>query len=279
MNKIILLDLDETIIDTKYQFNCSRPLWKQTIKRAGECGVVIGLNSDTPLVTMRRLASEFGLSGPLIAERGAVVLINGVEHCVAASTALEFPRFRLAVISALFPLVNAGRLLIVTGDVNELSNRMPRMIKAACSAELAVLINGFRQYSFSCFVRKRENASWVKDSGVLDEVISVLSKVGRDFRVLWKLRDIDRNPDYGFLGVHLRVTQKCMAVRRLLSEAEGSQVYMIGNSMSDWCGENSRLTHCAVANATDDFKANCAHVAHGELTRGVIELIDKIVES
>lgn len=73
-NKLVLIDLDKTLIDTNYQPNDGRI--NSEIKRLQNGGWQLGLSSDTPLLTLQRWSDIFGMSGPIIAERGALIKIE-----------------------------------------------------------------------------------------------------------------------------------------------------------------------------------------------------------
>src|SRR5437588_3343222 len=74
--KIILLDLDGTLIDKEYRLTVSDEYIKATIKSIQDKNVLVGINSDTPLLPLRSWAHHLGMRGPLIAEKGQVLALS-----------------------------------------------------------------------------------------------------------------------------------------------------------------------------------------------------------
>ena len=274
---LILLDVDETLVDIDYKLTCPASEWHAALRRAEARGAIIGLNSDSAYDTLQKRAVAHGIKGPVIAERGALIARSPDEKVLCASAeAREFRKFRQVFLRTLTTGANLARYLTVVGHVNEVANRLPKLPTNGCVNGIAVLINGLRQCSMSFFVRKQCRTGWTKDVPALDGVIDIAALIGRKkFPKLWAMRDIDRNPDYGICVYHHRDTQKSMACDPLVKLFGDREIYMVGNSMSDFM-DDSRVKHCAVENASPEFKKRCILIADQERTRGAIELIGQI---
>ena len=276
---LILLDVDGTLIDTRYNLNTSDSEWKAALRRAEAQGAVIGLNSDSACEMLRRKARFYGIRGPIVAERGALVAESPNASTICTNpAALRFLELRNAFLQFLTTGEPLATYLTVVGHVNELSNLLPTLPEEACVNEAAVLINGFRSCSLSFFVRKREGARWFKDVRALDEVIAIVHSLGcgEKFPSLWDERDMDRDPNYGICIFHHKQSVKSLACAPLLQLFGERRIFMVGNSMSDYMGEGG-IIHCAVGNASKEYKEHSVFVAKGERTQGVIELFERIL--
>ena len=87
---------------------------------------------------------------------------------------------------------------------------------------------------------------------------------------------IDYNEEYSVLILHDLNVRKANAIPKINQMFPGQQIFMIGNSMSDFVGD--QVVHCAVGNATDDYKRQCLLVApvNMEYTMAVEYLFEKI---
>jgi len=285
---LILFDVDETLVDTGYEFTVPHGDVTAAIRRAETNGAIVGLNSDSGLATLKRYAVRAGMTGPIIAERGALVQEErGVPPEVLIPEAARFRELRGRFLTA---LMREDRSLtywvILSAFVNDLAKpkAMPPL-RPLISTDIAVLVNGSRLCSCSFYVRKQTwnvEWSWASDDVALDAVIAILEEAGEEIPDLWAVRDVDRNPTYGICVVHHRDTQKSRAVDWILEHAGARPVYMIGNSTSDDLGD-PRVIQCAVGNAKDVYKARCLEtggfVAERPLTEGAIEILEHIMRS
>jgi hydroxymethylpyrimidine pyrophosphatase-like HAD family hydrolase len=71
-DKVVLFDIDGTLIDTSY--DVTDEYIYPAIQEARDAGWIVGLSSDTPHATMAERAQQFGIGdGPLIAEKSGLV--------------------------------------------------------------------------------------------------------------------------------------------------------------------------------------------------------------
>lgn len=243
-------------------------------------GAIIGLNSDSAYEMLQRRARAYSMKGPIVAERGALVGKNleAKAHCTNVA-ARDFQKLRCAFAQTLMTGARLSKYLTIVGHVNEISGWKTAPSRNSCLNDTTILVNGFRSCSLSFYVRKRSGRCWIKDTGALDEVIGIVDSLARKrFLALWSRKDTDRNPDCGICIFHHQDTKKSLACDPIIGFFGGRDIYMIGNSMSDYMDDN-RIRHCAVANASKEFKERCTSVANQSITRGVIELISQIVRS
>ena len=73
-DRVLLLDLDKTVVDEAYNYNS--PWDRDLILSLRSKGWSIGLNSDTPLDTLKIWSARLEIDGPIIAERGGIVRIG-----------------------------------------------------------------------------------------------------------------------------------------------------------------------------------------------------------
>ncbi|MDO8599623.1 MAG: hypothetical protein Q7S02_05950 [bacterium] len=282
---LILCDVDETLIDTHYEFTVPHDDLTAAIRHAEARGVIVGLNSDSGLATLERYAMRAGISGPIIAERGALVQSErDTEPEVLVRDATQFLELRSRFLDTLMDGQRRGQYVVILGDVNELSKplALPSIPPRVLPSSTAVLVNGIRTCSLAFYVRKRVHYEWVTDAGTFNEVVAILEEVGPRCVPLWsELDELDRNSAYGICIVHHKDTQKPRAVDWILQQAGERKVYMIGNSTADDL-KDPRVIQCAVGNARPEYKARCTDsggfIAAQPLTAGVIELLERITQ-
>ncbi len=272
MRKIILIDVDETLTDKNYKLTVSHSVLKAAVARAQTRGYEIGLNSDSSLMTLQHQAELWGMKGPIIAEKGGVILANiACEPFYTIKEAEYFFTFRKKVVER---LMDDNKYLVVTGSVNTIANKLPSYSAVEVLPQVSILINSLRLRSFSCYVRERVDNKWQTTTRSLDEVVNILLEIGVENGVECQW-NIDKNILYGICIIHHRLTEKSIATEQFT--VDSNVIYMIGNSMSDYLGDK-KIIHCGVANASSDFKACCQFIAKEKRTAGVIELIKKITE-
>lgn len=88
--------------------------------------------------------------------------------------------------------------------------------------------------------------------------------------------DVDENAEYGIVIIHALNTCKGKAVVLLQNEGRYDKIICLGDSMLDFVGDSTM--HCAVANASEDFRQRCEMVAELPFTAGVQEILRKISE-
>lgn len=272
---LVLFDLDETLIDRQYQPNIAEQDLIAAFRTAIDKGFVLGLNSDSPHVSLQEKYGRWGMNGPVVSERGAaIVQPGGGVEVFAAGAAAQFPRLRERLVAA---LQQRPDVTLKFGHVWQLA----ALSQAIKPDERLVIINPHRQFSLSFWVRC--GAGQAAQASLLRQTVAALETlIEREFPDIAQARDtpFDVNDGYGICVAQLRSTTKTAAVSALADRDR--RVFMIGNSMSDWI-DDARVTHGAVANSDAAFRARTGEraglLATEPLTRGALQLLARIMES
>lgn len=262
-----MVDLDKTLIDVGYQITDERIHGE--ISRVQSLGWQIGLHSDTPLETLENWNADFGLNGPIIAERGAIVKIDDDRKIVTHESEQFFSQLRGSLTERMtqqrIPFYQGGSVqLLRTGS--RLPNRIdPRLI----------LVNAYRRCSLGIYSRRvgPEGEMTIDNEGLLVMVSAIREMMGNPPFDIAE----DINPDYGVYIVSPQAVNKRNGALALMKELGLSEIGMIGDSTTDILG-NDIAVHYAVGNARDEFKAIAKHTARGNYTTGVVDILQRIVE-
>jgi len=273
--KIVLLDLNGTLIDKDYRLTVSDKRIKTAIKNIQDNDVLVGINSDTPLLALQSWAQHLGMRGPLIAEKGQVLALSPDEPPRPLGTMIDFfQRLRQQVVLRAhkeFP-----RTFVGLGDVTEFLHQKGQVYG---EDRFAVLINGHRQCSFSGYALARRNNKLVTDAEIFDSFCNLVFSIVGDCSE--KLEEADKNQAYGFLMLHERGATKTLAVERLVEQLGSELEYiMIGDGDSDIITARYPVKLCAVGNASPALKKRVEEtgglIAKGSLTQGVVELLTRL---
>lgn len=264
VDRVALLDLDGTLIDDNYQLN--DPGINSAIATLQSQGWKVGLSSDTPLKGLQVWAERFGMNGPLIAEKGAIVEVDG-KTFVDESDEAAFLESRTKIEERLAEL----GVKIWEGNPAE---AIRDGLKIGNSGDIYVLVNTLRTCSLGLFVRE------VDQSGNLyinNELTTSLIDELRDLFPPFDDLQEDLNHTFGLLIASRGKVAKRFGTQALMQEQGLKQVAMIGNSMTDYIGSDIAL-HYAVSNASDEFKSRCNYVAQSPTTSGVVEILGKLAQ-
>lgn len=277
---LVLFDLDETIIDTTYRTTVHETRLREVVQRAQRAGFILGLNSDSPIGVLRRHATQYGFSGPIIAERGALyapTLEGDVVDVTDLGETFVTLRHRMVDALARAPLSRVGAVLL--GDVRDWVNHLPPAPDTASPD--VVLVNSLRARSFGLWVRRYDHreGKWRISAEATKPVLDLLADVGHGvFGREWDELDRDLNPAYGLCILHHKATRKNVATGRLLEGQKHRKVYMVGDSINDHL-PGLPVIHCAVGNASEAYKSLSAHVSGSPRTEGVIEILENLMLS
>ncbi|MEK7139344.1 MAG: hypothetical protein AAB817_01455 [Patescibacteria group bacterium] len=277
-----MIDIDKTLINPTYDFTVPVEEIKSTVLQAQNCGLIIGLNSDSAIPTIAAKSDCLGITGPIIAERGALFLPTSVAPPIVVNPAADnFVSFRDAFLAALLKRsVGTGHDLVIIGDVNFLVNQLPAGPAAITTAKRAIIINGLRRCSCGLWVRTRDtNGQWQIDEPTLRDVFEELLPIGTAIfhdGAGQPIMDVDYNPEYGIIIIHHPLSSKAAAIHQLRVTYPDRTIYMIGDSMSDWMG-GEQVIQCAVGNASADYRRRCQLVSSDSFTAGVLGILETIL--
>jgi hydroxymethylpyrimidine pyrophosphatase-like HAD family hydrolase len=270
--KIILCDLDGTLLNQRYEMTAPLSDLVTAVTAKQEMGYSIGLNSDTPLLPLQTWARTFGMCGPLLCEKGQLLCVSpeGPVHIYGKMEPF-FQRLRQQV------MVQAHREIFETfvgvGDVTQFIIDGGGVYGVD---RCAVLINGYRQCSFSAYALARQNDKLSTDAELFAKFCDlVFSIIGKDLELL---DEPDRNEASGILILHEKGASKSVAVERLFEEfGDDMELVMIGDGNADIIRTGHPIKLCAVANATPSLKAKALEtggiVATKPFAEGVLEIL------
>lgn len=268
--KLILIDLDKTLIDRNYQLTASRGEVAKTIRALDRC--VLGVSSDSAIETIGGYTGGLGISFPIVAENGAIVVISKDKTIFTRKASSFFVATRRVLAEGLFD----ERTVIIIGDVNAFSRFLIGSKQDFGATDRIVLINGYRKASLSLYCLAKVNGVWNLDKRFLDFVVGKYKGLLRKiFPLLSDNVVYDINYEYGICIARLKGVQKSLAVPVLVKSFKGYQIFAIGDSMGDFY-DNPKVIQCAVANASEEYKKKCHLITKKSYTAGVLELLKAI---
>lgn len=276
---MILLDVDHTLITQNFQL--TDETIQEKIQTLQHRGLPVGLNSDRPFKTLNGYTQRLGLNGLVICERGNVIH-RGEE--------ILYERFHLRKLMhdvrlTFIDLINQTHpdINLLIGDSEKLFFKLKALFRDQPLLRF-VLLNKSRQFSVAFnslqMLAGTEHEQLVPEETAWQAHVALSQQLATIFHQLSGL-----TPDLGIYRinhatiVHHPDTEKSNGTRHLLDTNLASHIYMVGDTTQDFLGSDPRYTHCAVANAQPEFKANCQFVAPRDFTQGVVDCLDWIEQN
>lgn len=264
-DRLILMDLDKTLIDTSYNLTDTSVL--KEIARVQSLGWRLGFSSDTPLEPLKSWAEKFGMNGPIIAEKGSVLYIPEVGEFVLSKTEEFFDATKKSLIGELTRL----RIPFVHGDATQFIRNNPKLVDMA--DQRIVAINAYRRCSLSFFARKVDNEGSIRINNQFGQEMADLA------RGYWAGSDLDLvedfNPEYGIYILSPVEVNKRLGTIKLMKMLSLSKIGMIGDSQADIIGSDLAVQY-AVRNAKDELKKVADYIAESDYASGVSEILSSI---
>ncbi len=279
MKKVIVFDIDGTLIDLNYKITQDVNLIKKSIKEAQDQGHIVSLSSGTPLPSIKKWADLFGIEGMSFCEKGAFVFQdNEIKFINKELDNLIFQKVKHKIIDYLIDssMVQSGEMQLIIGDVNKNANGLlTNIIELDNGIKSVVLINGMRMASLSMFVFSRDtNGMWVKDYTLMQDMIDLAAQFfSKDFSL-----EIDFNKEVGIIIWEHKNVSKKNTLHYIKEKYPDATVYMVGNSLPDYLDDPS-VIQCGVANSDSDYKDKCSIVSDSNFTEGSLEILQKIINS
>lgn len=261
---VLLSDLDNTLVEDGFKFLPEHIV--PTITKAKAEGLKIGLSSDTPFEALEIWRDRFGMNGPLIAEKGAIVgTESGLIYNKSDNDAFLSSRESITEESS-----KRGFLVWKGNPVEALRTDL----HIGNPEDKVLLVNNFRRCSLGFFFRK------VGRSGSLEVNGTTTFLTMQIIREHYPIFDVDEdfNEKYGLVIVARKGTNKRSGTKILMGSEKLNEIGMIGDSMSDYLGSDM-AKHYAVANASEAFKKESDYIANKRLAQGVTEILEKIIKN
>lgn len=265
-DKVLLFDLDKTLIDASY--NITDPRIFAEIKRLQDLGWILGLSSDTPVKAMEKWKEEFGMNGPLIAERGALIQLPDDREIELVAHSKEF--FGMLRDEAVSYAVQEN-IPFYFGDGVAFLRSGPT-IEGLVDNRL-LLFNAYRRCSIGVWGRRIDAQGRLSlDNQLIRDLSSRLQTetANPPFEL-----ETDMNEEYGILILSPKIVNKRMATQRLMEELGLAKVGMVGDSKTDIV-ESDIAVHYAVGNAKSELVSIADYKADANYTEGVVEILSKI---
>ncbi len=264
-SRVLLFDLDKTILDTNYQLTDTRFL--DEVKRLTQSGWSLGLSSDSPLESLQNWRTLFDMSGPIIAERGSVVWVPGQGIISVCKHSGVFTRLRQGFIEYLLQ----NRRPFYYGDVTQVirnKTSFPGLIE-----KQLVFVQAYRRCSFNFYCRRISAAGSLEiDNDLTQELHAVaMNLLGQvEFQIME-----DFNPEYGILILSPMAVTKRAGTLSLMEILQIPDVGMVGDSANDILG-NDITTQYAVGNSTEELTAVADYQSKMPFTEGVVDILSQI---
>ena len=270
LNKLVLLNLDATLIDRDYKFTSPLHQLRGVVESLENMDWKIGLSSDTPLRVLIDWENEIGLNGPVVAEKGQLLMVNGKTIVKDKNIPIEFGKmFKKAQ-----TLLDAEGIKVWSDGDPVARIRNGELIGER--GETVVMLNPLRRYSLGLFVRTNDGTHFrFPDLGEYNRVLEVIKPV-LEWQAISTHNDL--NAEDGVIIIAPEGRSKRDGTKLLMQELGLKQICMVGNSMSDYLGEDIAL-HYAVGNASNEFKDKAICVAENGTTGGVIEILTKFLRT
>ena len=269
--KLVLLDLDSTLIDADYCLNVPENEFRAVVQELADKDVLIGLCSDSASITLQQWSHRLGLTGPIVGERGAVIWNSKlqIEDILDIPETAWFCDLREDFICAV--MRNFPDATILIGDATRFVKE--RSMSHALTRQVFA-VNGFRVASFSFFAcrPKKDRSALEPDSKLLERASALVERIAMTYGKVKERLYWDENSQYGILIVHSSTTEKSRAVSALIDQLKPEQTFMVGDGMSDFLNL-PHVAQYAVNNADPRYKAKSVFVAESPLTKGVIECL------
>lgn len=263
-NKYLFLDLDMTLIDESYKITDPRIF--KNIERLQDKGWELGLNSNTPLEPLMVWTKYFGMKGPTIAEKGAVIFDNGK---------VIFNKQHAKIIQTSIRAIKEG---LKTANIQWFSGNPVDVIRDGKYGDLRpgplVLLNTVRKCSLNYYIREvTSNGQIVINPSMTTSIIEKLRKYypnSDDF-------EENLHHENGILLIMPRGQTKKAGTLVFMENKGLTQIGIIGDSMNDFLGED-KVVHYAVGNAKEDYKTKAVFVSKFPMTKGCIDILARLAK-
>ncbi len=279
---LIFLDIDGTIIDSKYRSNSSDlASLILELQQSGE--YIFLLNSNRSLEDIQSVASQFNINGMLICENGAfvynqinkntTVILDEENANLMRKFKSEYPQY-LQKAANILGYEFDYKLVDTVKYVSEESN--DTAINTYAENTVYVLDNIYRKYTISSHIREYNNGHVVNNK-LLQNLSSEMEKLISSSEYHEMIISSYSNT-FGNLLFYSTCTSKAMGVDFVRKLYLNSRVIAIGDEKSDAEMIGGQGEFWTVANASDEAKEMTSIVSTKTHTEGVYELLRRFTD-
>ena len=257
--KIVLLDQDGVVCDSKYQVTTNQIT--ETVREFIKKGGLIIPNSDTPRERLGSNVVDMLSFSPkhMICEKGANVFYKGNDlFLVDESWFEEASRMLARTFSSLSDNVYVGD-----------SSSWVRNKRRFTPLKSVILLDGFRKSSIAFYALKTDkNGNLTIDEDWFYHVSEIVkSQIDFSNQKVW-----DINVKYGIVIVHDLATEKTLGYNFFRKKYPNDQFFMIGDGDIDVINCD-HVVHCSVGNGLDFFKSQSEYVSEFNFTEGLVDIL------
>ncbi|MBU1132393.1 HAD hydrolase family protein [Patescibacteria group bacterium] len=267
--RLVLIDIDNTLVNIDLGFDgCSADQIKIALRKAMSSGLTIGLHSDRPAFDLFAIHKNLGLNGPIIAEKGNILHFPP-KWDMEPNQDHRFLMFQFLKTELLNILLTEFSDIDVFVGKNQKMFRFLAQNRPAENRKI-VLINNYRKLSLAFNVCEQDPESENLCMNLVEQTAKIIRNL---FTAIFEQEPtIEIYPATRACIIHLRDSHKRNSLPKLFRQyGAGHKIIMIGDSAFDFLGKD--ITHCAVENASAEYKALCNFIAQKDRTCGVIECL------
>jgi HAD superfamily hydrolase (TIGR01484 family) len=274
-HKLILLDIDGTLLDSKY--HSDDPKLIDLIAELQHSGVAFGLNSNRALEDLLPVAKMFGIEGPIVGENGVFVY-----YPAKGKTKYFLDEAQLVALKQTKQQseLKMRQLLQQAFSASEVRWEEADTIKAAAGANkskyqenaIVVLNNRFRKYTVSAHLKTYRRGTLEPLKDILPELTAALSNAFKSKDITVAYSSLFAN-----ILVYSSLVSKRRAVEHLLKEDfPSAELFVIGDELGDYEMAAGLGEFLCVANASDEAKAKASRISPQPHSQGVRWLLQSI---
>ncbi len=275
--QIIFLDIDGTLLDSKYRSNSIElPGLISSLQKTGKC--IFVLNSNRSLEDIKSVAKQFRIEGLLVCENGAFIydqttkkttlILDKTNEQLVKKFKKEYSKYLEKVARGLGYKIDY-RLIDTVKYVSE--NSEPKKTTNAIKNSLLILDNIYRKYTISSHVRSHYDGTKL-NTNLLKKLYIKMKKFIELSEYRGKI-GASYSDVFGNLLFYSSCTSKAIGVQYVKKLYINSTVIAIGDEIWDANMIGDLGEFWAVKNASDEAKEHASHISGKEYAAGVFELL------
>lgn len=274
---LIVLDIDGTLLDENYRMN--NPTLPAYISKLEMEGIAFCINSNRSLHDLLPVAEQLCITGPLIGENGAFIYspTTNTSRFLLSHNELEMvSNLKERAEKLLFEVVkkNFPTSKLFWEDIDTVDRISHHIMGKYSEGAVVILNNKYRQYTVSAHLKRYSG-------GKLFSMRKEVEVVAKELQTEFGMQDdveISYSPLFANVLVSSRLASKRDALRTLREQDFGySDLYVIGDEIGDFTMIDGIGTFLTTSNSAKSVKSKAKHVATSRHSKGVAELLHKIV--